>query len=252
LLTILQDHNHIAFYKEWVDTDAGARIITPLLDAVPLYEFLAPWGRVHDIEMAFLIYKQIAGALASLKDRGVVHNDISESTILVEFQNGQYTSYLTGFSEYSTADPTANEAFRRDLSNLTSTVEKMLPVINGLPCCDPGLRSLMLQTHNGQISVKELCAALDALAPAFERAHFQTSLVSREMSINRIVDDNGTEAVQLLDFLRIILHQSPKYLKQVEFAIKRVIRKEHLFQLGRNHKEETYCSLHDAEKLLHQ
>jgi hypothetical protein len=215
---------------------------------VTLSNFCGPDGQIHDIEMAFLIYKQIAGALTCLKDHGVIHNDVSEQTILVEVQHGRYTSYLTGFSEYGMAEPTENEPFHCDLSNLTSTVEKILPELNGKPCCDPELRSLMLKTHEGQISAKELCAALDDFAPGFERVHFQTSLVSRQVSIERVVDDNGTEAIRLADFLRIILHQSPKYLKEVELAIKKVIRTEHLVQLDKG----TYCSLHDAEKLLHQ
>ena len=199
--------------------------------------------------MAVLVYKHMVGALACLMDHGVVHNDVNKHTILVELQNGRYTSsYLTGFSEYTMEDSTTSEAFHRDLSNLTSTVEKMVPELNGRPCCDPELRSLMLQTHEGQISAKELCVALDDFAPGFERVHFQTSLVSREMNIERVVDENGTEAIRLADFLRIILHQSPKYLKEVELAIKKVIRTEHLVQLDKG----TYCSLYDAEKLLHQ
>ncbi|KAE9381170.1 hypothetical protein N431DRAFT_424773 [Stipitochalara longipes BDJ] len=149
-------------------------------------------------------------------------------------------------------DPGENEAFRRDLSNLTSTVEKTVPMLNGLPCCDPELRSLMLRTHEGQISAQGLRDALHLFAPGFEQAYFQTSLVSKEMIIIRVVDDNGTEAIRLVDFLRIILYQSPKYLREVELAIKKVIRKEHLFQLDRNNEEEeTYCSLYEAEKLLH-
>jgi hypothetical protein len=196
--------------------------------------------------MAFLVYKHMGGALACLMDHGVVHNDVNKHTILVELQNGRYTSYLTGFSEYTMADRTTSEAFHRDLSNLTSVVERLLPELNGRPCCDPELRSLMLQAHEGQISAKELCAALDDFAPGFERVHFQTALVSREMSIERVIDENGTEAIRLADFLRIILHQSPKCLKEVELAIKKVIRTEHLVQLDKG----AFCSLYDAEKLL--
>lgn len=240
------------FYNDFVRTETDIKIITPRLSALTLCNFLGPKGQNHNLEMAFLIYKQMAGTLAYLKDDGVIHNDVNENTILVELQDGRYTAYLTGFSEYSMAEPTDDEAFRRDLSNLTSTVAKLLPALNGLPCCDPELRALMLQTHEGRISVKELCTSLNTFSSGFERAHFQTSLISREMSISRVVDDNGTEAVRLLDFLRIILHQSPKYVTEVELAIKKVIRKESLFQLQRDNEEETYCSLHDAEKLLHQ
>ena len=175
--------------------------------------------------MAFLVYKQMAEALADLRDHGVVHNDVNDSTILVELQEGtRYVSYLTGFSEYSYSNTYLGEAFGRDLSNLTSTIEKMLPIRDGLPCCDPELRALMLQTHEGQIQAKELCIGLNALAPDFKRARFRRAMLIKEMTLNRIVDDDGTEAIRLLDVLRIILNQSPQYLKDVELAAKKVIR----------------------------
>jgi hypothetical protein len=223
-------------------------IITPYLDAAPLYDFFGQSDRLDDIEMAILIYKQITSALACLMEYGVVHNDINENTILVELQNGQYTSYLTGFSEYAIAESTTDQRFHRDLSNLTSTVEKLLLTLNGLPCCDPELRLLMVQAKGGKISVQKMCAALDEFAPDFEKLHFQTSIVSKEMSIKRIVDDNDIEGIRLIDFLRIILHESPKDLRKIEVAIQKVIRTERLLTLG----EDTYCSLIDAEKLLHQ
>jgi hypothetical protein len=198
--------------------------------------------------MAFVIYRQMTDALAWLKDRVVVHNEVNTHTILVELKNGRYTSYLTGFSEHTLVNPAETELYNCDLSSLTLTIEKMLPTLDRAPCCDPDLRALMLRTHENQITAEELAAALNSLAPNFERSYFQGAPFTREMSIKRVVDDDGTEAIRLLDFLRIVLHQSARYLKQAELAVRKVIRNEHLFQL----EGETYCSLHDTEKLLHQ
>jgi len=188
-------------------------------------------------------------ALAWLQENGIVHNDISEYTILVDCEAGRYTTHLTGFSEIAEVfeNSDSEPGFRRDLTNLTSLIERMLPTSHGRPCCDPPWASLLSQVLDSRITAHEINVRLQAIIPGYEQPPFQKSAISKKMKIKRIVDENDAEAVRLTDFLRIVLHHNTRRTKATEFAIQKVIRRNHLIHL----QDDIYCSLHDAERLLH-
>jgi len=243
-----QNCRNIVPYSEFLTAeDDTTRIITPYLDVSPLCATLGPQGQIEDLELSFVVYKHISSALACLEENGILHNDVNENTILLGYQNGRYTAHLTGFSEYTVAGTNSRKGLRQDVADLAMTIKKMLPIFESRPSCDPQFRSLLSQAIEGQISASETCVGLEAMMPGYEQAPFQISAVSKTMTIRRLVDENGTEAVRLLDFLRIVLHHIPKHLKSTELAVQKVIRKEDLIQLD----GEIYCSLHDADKLLH-
>ncbi|KUJ07362.1 uncharacterized protein LY89DRAFT_789813 [Mollisia scopiformis] len=209
----LKKEHHIVPYKQMVNTEIGSRIITPYLHATTLSEYLDPSSTQRpDIDLSFMVYKHVTDALAWLKEKGIVHNDVSENTIWLDVW----------------------------------TVGQMLPTHNGRPCCDPQWRLTMSQVIEGLKTAREVVSSLEAMSPGYEQAPFRISLTTKRMAIKRIVDQNGTEAVRLLDFLRVVLCLDPRY-RSTEHAIQKVIRKRDLFYIG----DDVYCHLRDAEKLLH-
>lgn len=207
---------------------------------------LANVPRDHGIELSFLVFKQIARTLEALEKHGVAHHDISEYTIIIQHVSGRYKAYLTGFSE-SRIEKGHTHGFRYDLSCLASTVMGTLPTYDGRLCCEPTFRSLLSRSIQKDISVSQACLLVEDISAGFAGCPFKTSWVTKEMSIKRIVDENDVEGLRLLDFLRIVLHHNASDVKSMENLIKRVIRKERLFQLG----SEIYCYLEDAQRLLH-
>jgi hypothetical protein len=115
------------------------------------------------LEHTFLVYRLIAGALQSLEDAGIEHNNINENSILIEDKLDRYTAYLTGFSEFSMAGKYSNEGFREDLSNLTQAVRSTLSTFRGRPCCDPGLESIMSKAVAKQLSASEVWHGLEEM-----------------------------------------------------------------------------------------
>jgi hypothetical protein len=105
----------------------------------------------------------------------------------------------------------------------------------------------MAQVFVSKITAHEINVRLQAMSPGYEHPPFEKSAISKKMKIKRIVDENNAEAVRLTDFLRIILHHSPRHTKATELAIQKVIRQKDLIHL----QDDIYCSLHDAERLLH-
>ncbi|ESZ91747.1 hypothetical protein SBOR_7854 [Sclerotinia borealis F-4128] len=91
------------------------------------------------------------GALASLAEFGIEYNDVNEETILIGQNDGRYTAYLTGFSEYTIMKVDSKNL---DMANLISTVGEVLPGSAGSPSCDPQWRSLILQATKGQMTAK--------------------------------------------------------------------------------------------------
>lgn len=200
------------------------------------------------VEVSFLVYKHIASALRALEKNLLIHNDISMKTILVEYRSGKYTAYLTGFSEVTTAERGSKDGFIRDIADLSSVIKNMLPVVEGHACCDPVFAELLSSGRAGRLSAAQVCLGLETMAPSYQGSLFKTATLQKTMSIRRIVDENGTEAVRLLDFVKIVLHHDSGRLKDKKIAIiNKILRKEVLFQV----ENETYCYLHDAEKLIH-
>lgn len=245
LLTCLKNRPNIVSYSDIIITsETGPKIITPYLDAAPLHDYLAPQYEAKNVELSFIVYRDISRALAILEETVFQHNDINEHTILVGEHDGQYTAYLTGFSEFTTIEAKNGNL---DMASLTSLIQRLLPGPAGYFSCDPEWRSLISQTIQGVISAGEVYAGLEAIAPGYKQAPFRTSLVTKRMKIRRLVDKNGTEIVRLLDLLRIVLYQNAKFSKDIELAIRKLIRRRDLIQLN----DDDYCTLHYADKLLY-
>lgn len=241
LLITSQNQKNIIPYLALLETEADFKIITSYLDVEPLANIM---GSIN-LELAFLIYRQIAGALQSLEDHGIEHNDINESTTLIEYKADRHMAYLTGFSEFSTAKADSSSGFQRDLCSLTQIVRSTLSTYKGQPCCDPGLESIISKALKKQLAASDVCHMLEEIATSYEGFPFRKLSITKVMSLKRIVDENNVEAIRLLDLLKIVLHHNA-HSKSMDLLIRKVIRKERLFQLN----NETFCYLEDAEKLM--
>ncbi|KAF4634804.1 hypothetical protein G7Y89_g3298 [Cudoniella acicularis] len=250
LMLRLTEPPNIVAYLAGISFQNDFRIITPYIDGLFLAHFLEMRGSKRKIELSFVVFKDISSALSFLEKEGLVHNDINEHTIIVKHRPAPFVAFLTGFSEVTKVDKPKlfRTGFLRDVMSLGAQVERALPVTDeGQSCCDPEFRSILIQASSSRTPASIIERKLDCMAQGYREPPWVAMTISKQMTVNRYVDQNGTEAVRLLDFLRIVLHLSPQNIKDTDIWIQKVLHPEKFVLLD----GEPYCLLEEAEKLFY-
>ncbi|HET6213235.1 MAG TPA: protein kinase [Micromonosporaceae bacterium] len=169
------DHPNVARVYEYVESGAGAAIVTELIDGVPLREMLAE-GRFEP-EAALAVVKGSLLGLAAAHSRGVVHGGYAPGRVLVDTEGrGKLIDF--GVGSCPKAPPTA----RHDLDAVAKTLYECLVEEEAAGRILEPLR-LLTGSAEPPATAEAFLAALDSAATAAYGADWEQR--GRDLSASR-------------------------------------------------------------------